>query len=452
MHKKEVVLQHDYHTATLTGLQRVLSPKTGIVKSLGYLFRNPGDPTPHVVTSAITAFHRFSSNKADFASTGTSTSQKQAHWSAMGESVERYCAALSDFHDLTFNSYDGIVRQGLKALAPRDFTLFREAQYNNPDFPFAPPTPETRLSWIQGQYLQKRESVFVPSALVFNQYHPVQGEIRICPDIHPGVASGFSGQRALTGAMLEIVERDTMMIHWLNNLPVTGITEDADLNKLRRDCGIPPHLDLHLAWLQTDLGAICIFALLLDWQNGLLGGGCSAGFSARRTAQKATCEAIQILHLSREVQRGEQGKLAGAKGGIPKEFLSPVGRKKLPLTELLYNLGYYLDPDNWKALHNFLHPANNVSLRDCDSSMPEWNFTALKDSFANAGLSPICVNLTTPDVADIGWLVFRVLAPGAVPNLPTLYPPEAVSRLQTVPRKLGFDSPPRWNAKPMPYA
>ena len=53
-----------------SGLRRVLDPKTGIIKTLGRLFRNPGEPTPHVVMSNITAFQRFSGNKADFAATG----------------------------------------------------------------------------------------------------------------------------------------------------------------------------------------------------------------------------------------------------------------------------------------------------------------------------------------------------------------------------------------------
>lgn len=133
-----------------SGLRRVLDPKTGIIKTLGRLFRNPGEPTPHVVMSNITAFQRFSGNKADFAATGMSLSQERAYWSAVGESVERYCAALSDFHELVFGSYDDLAGSGDEPLHPDTFTLFQEQQYTQTDFPFSRPTPRHCLSWARG--------------------------------------------------------------------------------------------------------------------------------------------------------------------------------------------------------------------------------------------------------------------------------------------------------------
>jgi ribosomal protein S12 methylthiotransferase accessory factor len=435
-----------------SALPRVISPKTGIVKSLGHLFRNPGAPSPHIVSSALTAFHRFSGNKADFAATGTSFNMSQAHWSAMGEAVERYCAALSDFQHLHVATYNDLTAAGHTALPPESFTVFDDDQFAAPDFPFARPEGTHKISWIAGTRLHDQSPVFVPAGLVFNQFRPKTGEKRLCPDIHPGVASGCLRERVLTSALLEIVERDTMMIHWLNRLPVTGIAQDDDFHTLRQECGIPPHLSLHLAFLQTDFAATCIFALLLDHRHGVLGGGCSAGFVGREVAQKAICEAIQILCLSREVQRGERGRLASKGKAIPAAFLNPTKRKNLPLTELLYNLGYYLETDNWSVLSDILSPPHTVRLKDCDQPRTGRRYTELSGSFEAAGIHPICVDLTTPDVADTGWIVFRIVAPGAVPNLPTLYPPRALKRLRTVPQKLGFPHASEWNTLPMPYA
>ncbi|MUM78835.1 hypothetical protein GKC30_14455 [Pseudodesulfovibrio sp. F-1] len=446
------VFSSTQHHGQEPGLHLVVSPKTGVVKSLGHLFRNPGEPGPHIVSSTITAFHRFSDNKADFATTGTSLNPKQAHWSAMGESVERYCAALSDFQELVPATYKELLDSEKPALHPDRLNLFTQEQYDSEGFPFSRLQEEQRISWINGSRFDDGSRIFVPANFVFNQYCPAQDEARIYPDIHPGVASGFSAERALTGAMLEIVERDTMMIHWLNSIPVTGIAKDNEYERVLSDCNIPPHLNLHLAFFETDLPATCIFALLMDEQNGLIGGGCSAGFFAPAVARKATCEAIQILRLSQEVKRGERGRLASKKGPIPTAFLDPEARKKLPMTELLYNLGFYLDTDNWDTLHDLISPAKIIPLQDCSKLPTKDKLPTLVAGFSDAGLSPICVELTTPDVAELGWLVFRVIAPGAVPNLPTAYPPSAVNRLRTVPRKLGHATPEKWNQAPMPYA
>lgn len=445
-------MQHIFNPTTPSnGLTEVISPKTGIVKSISSLLRNSGEPAPHIVTSSITAFHRFSKNKADFSSTGTSDDIIQAHWSALGESVERYCAALSDFQELSYCSYDNLTSRGYSSLAPEDFTLFSDEQYAQSNFPFTRPETHSNLSWIAGKQLSNAKKIFVPAGLVFNQFHPALTEFKLCPDIHPGVASGFSKTQALTSALLEIVERDTMMIHWLNRIPVTGIAQDDDFQKIRSAFKLPPHLKLHLSFLKTDLQVPCIFALLIDEQNGLLGGGCAAGFHAERTASKATCEAIQILRLSKEVQKGAQGKLA-SKSAIPASFLDPKKRATLPMTELLYNLGFYLDPNNWDCLEDFFSPKKQVQLAECEKRCHIADYNDLLGSFLEAGLEPVCVDLTTQDVVDVGWQVVRVVAAGAVPNLPTLYQPKAVSRLWTVPKKLGFSLPTKWNTLPMPYA
>ncbi|MCT4626401.1 YcaO-like family protein [Halodesulfovibrio sp.] len=447
-------MQNIFHSTTsscTSGLTEVISPKTGIVKSVGNLLRSPEEPAPHIVTSSITAFHRFSGNKADFASTGTSIDITQAHWSSLGESIERYCAALADFQTLTYDSYSGLKAKGHTPLPLEKFTLFSSDQYAQSKFPFTYATDHSKLSWIAGNRLSDNTTVSVPAGFVFNQFRPKTNELRLCPDIHPGVASSFSKTRALTGALLEIVERDTMMIHWLNQIPVTGIAHDEDFQRIRKQFKLPPQLKLYLALLETDIQVPCMFALLLDEKNGLLGGGCSAGFNAVHAAKKAVCEAIQILRLSKEVQNGAKGKLASKKA-IPSAFLDPAARAKLPMTELLYNLGFYLNPQNWKHLEDFLSPQQQIQLCECKSHQYATDYQRLLENFINVGLEPVCIDLTTEDVADIGWQVVRVVAPGAVPNLPTLYPPKAVSRLWTVPRKLGFSTPSEWNTLPMPYA
>lgn len=438
------------------GFRKLLSPKTGIVRNLGCLPRNPGEPSPHIVSSTLTAFHRFSTNKADFAATGTSLSRDQALRSAAGEAVERYCAALSDFHTLIYGSYDGLTEQGYAALHPDAFTLFTDEQYAVEDFPYAKPREEHTFFWMPGMRLTPEhdgERILIPAALIFNQFQHVGDAVRLCPDIHPGVASGFSRTRVLTDALLEIVERDAMMIHWLNRLPVTGIASDNALEALRRDCGIPPDLELHLAFLETDLEVPCIYALLLDTRNYLLGGGCSASFSTDLAARKAVCEAVQILLLSREVRRGEKGRLALRKGEIAPAFLDPQARKSLPFTSLLRNLGYYLDPSTWDTLEDLRSPGRYIRLRDCERTVSKEDaYSALLSRFIKAGLSPVCVDITTPDVAELGWHVCRVTVPGAVPNTPTSYPPLALERLRTVPNRIGHAVREEYYEIPMPYA
>ena len=65
----------------------------------------------------------------------------------------------------------------------------------------------------------------------------------------------------------------------------------------------------------------------------------------------------------------------------------------------------------------------------------------------------LCVDITLPDMRELGFIVLRVLAPGLVPNSVTAWPYLGNPRLYEVPKKLGF--PQKEESElcpaPMPY-
>lgn len=439
---------------------RMLGKKTGIIKSINELLRSADQPSPKILVGNLSEYTRYSGTNYDFASTGTHSKRINAYMAAFGEGIERYCGFLSNIQPQKITTYANLLHNGLSALPLEEFHLFTQEQYSQPHFPFTLPEEETTLSWIKGHSLINHKPIYVPSALIFNQYKPVNGEPRLCPDIHPGMACGPSLSSALLAALYEIVERDALMVFWLNLLPMPCIEMQKD-EPWRQRFGkymTANHLELSLHWLQSDLNIPVVFCLLVDETEGVVGGGCAARLDTYEAAVKAVCESVQTWLLAIEIKRGKHGKLAPHEKRYAKGLLDPDKRDQLPGTQLLFNLVHYLNHKNWSLLKTLRHPKERLTFKDIPSPETgsiENDLRYVLNEFKKHELDPIVVNLTTKDVAEAGWCVVRVLAPGAVPNTPTAYPPLALKRLWEVPVRLGYQSleeKGNWNLAPMPYA
>ena len=439
---------------------QMLGQKTGIIKSINELLRSADQPCPKILVGNLSAYTRYTGDNYDFASTGIHAERMNAYWAAFGEGIERYCGFLSNMQTQKLTSFTGVPQEGLQVLPLDKCCLFTREQYSQPDFPFILPEEETTLSWIKGYYLINHKPIYVPSALVFNQYKPAEGEYRICPDIHPGMACGPSLSSALLAALYEIVERDALMVFWLNLLPMPGIEMQRDerCSQMFGKYMPPNHPEISLLWLKSDLEIPVIFCLLVDERGGVVSGGCAARLDPYQAAAKAAFESIQTWLLAIEIKRGKHGKLAPHERRYAKGLLDPEKREQLPGTQLIFNLVHYLNPKNWSLLKALRYPEEGVTFKDLPSPETgsiENDLTYVLNEFSKHKLEPIVVNLTTKDVVEAGWCVVRVLVPGAVPNTPTAYPPLALKRLWEVPTRLGYQSLTEkggWNLTPMPYA
>src|SRR5262249_33779226 len=135
---------------------------------------------------------------------------------AVGESVERYCAALCDEQELVLATYDELEED---AVPPERFALFSERQYREPGFPFAPLTRETPVRWVRGHSLVHDRPTRVPAQFVYVPYRrdPLEPPLRQL--ISTGLAAAPTLAWATYRGMVEMIERDAFSIVWHNRLP-----------------------------------------------------------------------------------------------------------------------------------------------------------------------------------------------------------------------------------------
>ena len=123
---------------------------------------------------------------------------ERARAASIGEAIERYSATYVP-DGLKFGS---AAELGSHAVPPESFALFHERQYG-PNFPFAPFTRSTRLSFVEGFSLADGRPALLPAQLVYLHYG--RSEPPIGYPTSNGLACGPTLAEAVLAALLEVV-------------------------------------------------------------------------------------------------------------------------------------------------------------------------------------------------------------------------------------------------------
>jgi len=334
-----------------------------------------------------------SGRKEDEISCGQGLSPGQALASACLELLERHCAA---------SRRDDVVRQAPfnqvagDAVDPRRFVLAARTAYD----------PATKIDWIRGTSLTRGVPVLVPANLVFYPYVPCRGSQVIAWADSNGLAAGNNLEEAVLHGLIEVIERDAIMISEYNRLPHTDIASGGHLEACRPIIDLLAKAGYRLAFMSvpTDLPFPVVAAYLArrdDLRDRSVAFGCH--LDRARAMERALTEAVQLLPPS----VNHSGWLRSGSA----ERYARRSRKRIAFGEL---------PD---------HSATDlkVCIERC--------LTVLRD----IGSEVIVVDLSRPDVP---FPVVRVLATELQPLI-RKSERRISARFFEVPVKLGFRARPR---------
>jgi ribosomal protein S12 methylthiotransferase accessory factor len=182
---------------------------------------------------------------------------------ALAESLERLFALSFGRRERVVTArYTDIVGE---ALDPRLFPLFAEAQYAAPDFPLARFDPDTPIEWVWGLDLAAGTPILVAADLVFASRAPAS----IYQANSNGAACHASLPQAVVNGLCETVERDALMVAWLNRLSLPRVAigvGDPDPWSVRATLA-QLDFDLEHVDLTTDVDIPVLLAVLRDRRN-----------------------------------------------------------------------------------------------------------------------------------------------------------------------------------------
>lgn len=410
----------------------LVDDQVGILKYAMEVRKEPGGPNFFHFQGEACNASAFNPQKNFHFTGGASADRGRALAKAIGEGVERYCAAFYHAVELPLSSRE---EADFACADPASFALFSEAQYESPGFLWVPFTDETPVRWTHAFDAGSGERVFVPAARVFIPYYfPAgSGDSPIDQPISTGLACHLSFAEAALGGICEAVERDAALLAWQAMISPPQIRvetlsdENYDLvQRFEKACG-----RVRLLNLTTDNGIPAVMAVLTSTSDKApaLVFAPAASLDAETAVRKALEE---LAHTRRYCQY----VMSHAPRIVPDppEYDSVADQRG--------HLNFYVDPNNSHLTDFFFSSPKRMDFEEIGSLAtgdPEADVEVAVRRIMDTGERVYLRELTTPDVKELGLCVVRAVVPG-FQQLHMGFRNRCLGgrRLWEVPQKLGY--------------
>ncbi len=379
----------------LVRLEEAVSPLVGIVRVASAI----------MVAADEARLHAFACQLASAAiTTGAVTVEYagsahvhvgRARAASIGEAIERYSATFIP-DGLTVTS---AAKLGTHAVAPESFALFHERQHV-PGFPFAPFTRSTQLSFVEGFSLADGQPAFLPAQLVY--LHHVRSEPPVGYPTSNGLACGPTLAEAVLAALLEVVERDAMMLAWANRLSLPRLTwlDDPTIRAVDAEVFAPTGLRYTAIDTSAFFGVPATIGVVhgADGDRAAIGIGAGCAPTIGNAWRIALAEAFSV-------HRWLRGLLADAP--------PPIERVE-DVRSLEDHTLFHGTPDRAPELA-FLEASgeerSTTDVADVPGTTPGEIVVEIVRRLGEQGISAYAVDVTSPDVEELGLKVARVITP-----------------------------------------
>jgi ribosomal protein S12 methylthiotransferase accessory factor len=435
-------MTHSYAQA-LAEFSALTDSRTGIIRGVDLIRLSESDPVAYIANAEPSDTTPLVGLQAANRGVACSASAERAIVRACGESVERYCSAFFDTDSL-LRAADAELEASGRAYIPTErFYPFAAWQYAQPGFPFAPTTGRT-VRWIEGTSAMSGRPALIPASCV---YVPYLFDSDVEPFTHmpisTGLAAGRDVDQCIAKGMLEILERDALMIVWHGELEMPRLDPETCLGRspLIDDllaAGLGGSIDWFLNVLTLDVDVTIISAALIDRGSPPL---TSFGISADPDPERALLLALEEAMLTRIlVNRLDEAR----------EERDP---DPAAVQTLHAHLVAHAASPRLRERLGFLTNAPEIAFGELLQQRTEaGGERSVVERVAAAGLDAYWVDVTTEDVAEFGFHVIRTVMPGMQPlDNDHRYPHVGGSRRVTVPRALGLGTPTEATINPDPH-
>jgi ribosomal protein S12 methylthiotransferase accessory factor len=386
--------------------RELVSPKVGVITRVAAQPRGAEEPAPpYLYTATLANFDFRQSDGADRVGAGKGATEKDAIASAVGEAIERYCA----YHwapERTFVARKKDLSSAV--ITPAECVLYSDQQYQAEGWRYVPSREEAEVTWIMGKELPSSAPVALPASLVFLTYPTPRPEDFFAPSSSNGLAAGPTLDTAVLGGLCELIERDALLIAWLNRLPAIeielGESDEPAATLFRHYARMG--IGVSAFALPTDLPATVVLAISLDDEPS-------------RPAQVVGmgCHPNPTIALTKALYELCQGRPAEATRFAKK----PPGDRLVRFEDVqtLDDHSAFGSMREHREQFAFLWSTGRRTridaLQDPSTGSAPDDVGNLSHALARKGHRVAYVDLTLPDVGACGFHVVRVIATGLQP-------------------------------------
>ena len=381
--------------------RELVSSKVGVIREIAPQGRGAEEAVPpYLHTATLANFDFRTAEKSERIAAGKGRTEAEAIASAIAEAIERYCAFQWD-GARTFLAVQGALET--PSIGPSDCVLFNERQYALEDWRTVRWKPADPITWMMGVELPDATPVALPASLVYLVTPPPRIEDFFVPATSNGMAAGPTLSAAIFSGLCELVERDALMIAWMNRLPATEI-DIAGSGGMARD--IARHyagfgVEVRAFLLPTDLPASVVMAVSFDADPRkpaqVVGMGCHLDPAVALV--KAVFEMCQgrPAEARRFVDKPPQGRLARYEDVRTLDDHSAFAA----LRERRDEFAFLWANGATRAIQDLANPSRGDVDLDLDYCVRALRALDVRVAYAD---------LTLPDVAPFGIHAVRVLA------------------------------------------
>jgi len=386
-------------------LRRVVDARAGIATRLWEMTADALAPDLFVAAvEGPAASYFINHERAAWSNTssgsGAAFTRDQALWATVGETMERYSASIYDPDAFTLAREAELPNSVIDMSA---FILFAPEQYAQAGFGYHAYDPQRPRAWIKGKYLASGAPVWAPAQMVYLSQGWGAEEV-LGQTVSTGLACQVSEEAAALSGILELVERDGFASAWLLKWgPPRLLLDEATRALLSPQCRkalANPELPITLCAAPNPFGVFNVFAFA---EHPQLGVGC-VGACARLTLAAAVEKAvIEVLHGWAATLRARNG-------------VEPIPEKheiKSPHDHSVY----YHSAAAWADMAWFRSSTETVGPDDLQVGLAVKTLSDLVQRLEEHEIATSCYDVTSEDVALIGFHVVKVLAPGLQPLL-----------------------------------
>ncbi|WP_253737266.1 YcaO-like family protein [Halohasta salina] len=386
----------------LARLRRIADPTTGIITGVRRVPVPPDEPTIESYVVERADFEPLTDGTAmPHEEGGCGFSREVALVATYGEAIERYCGCLyrqDAFRTASYVDLSKAVRESApkSAVDPTDIVSFSAQQRASMAGSASLCGTDDELSWTVGEDLDSGADTYVPAQLVYLSY-PTSAEPFVRNPISTGLAAGPSRPMAIRNGLCELVERDAFMIWYLNETELPIVDLDTAPPRLRRLANRVTAQGLELTVLDatTDLGVPVAIAILVDRSGG-------PAVTVAAAADPAAAAAIEGA-LEEAIQTRLWGIHNIDSMGRSPEELTPDEITSFEDRGLFWSVQERIaDLDFW------IESSRSTTVGEFEAA--DLGATDLVEQVIAAGYDCYAVDVTTRDIAALGFTVQRVIA------------------------------------------
>lgn len=338
---------------------------------------------------------------------GIGETKRDALLACLGEAYERYAMSYYPAHQgdisCTFNELH-------KRQQPRATPWHTNAQYGSHRL-FSNPRSEP-VSWTKVRGWKRDSTIWWPTSLV---YLPSPTTKMVAEATSTGVAAHTSVDTAMESGVLEVIERDALMLNFAKRLNPPEII----LQKLPKSLAmlvktIRQSYNIKIYSLYSDIAVPVFLGYIWRGQGKRFhfGIGAAAHYNSDLAIRKALQECLFTYYYSRNL--------------MSLRFSQPS-----KIQRLYEHFLYYQRPMLFRALL-FRSQLQAYCQNEVSAEI-------VARSVEDAGMTIYCKELTTPDILSLGIRVVRAIIPGMIDIQKThSFPRLAAKRWTLVPKKLGI--------------